>query len=196
MSKIVIDAGHGGRDSGAVGPTGLKESIVVLDIAKLVEVGLNKLGLQMRLTRDGDVFVELSRRCRIANEWGANLFISIHLNSDGPTAHGIETLYKTTAGKNLAAPIQVALITATGERDRGLKSRDNLAVLNGTRMPACLAEVGFVSNKETETKFRTLTYKSKIAYAICAGLESFLGLELAPPIELLPAEPESGGNIK
>lgn len=174
MIKICVDAGHGGKDPGAVGPTGLEEATVALAIARQLAMNLESIGCSTKLTRSTDVFIELYQRCEIANDWGASYFISVHLNSDGPTAVGIETLYKTSMGKVLAEPVQEALISATGDTNRGLKVRNDLAVLNGTRMPAILPEVGFISNPDTETRFRSIDYQHTIARAIWDGVAKFL----------------------
>jgi N-acetylmuramoyl-L-alanine amidase len=172
--KIAIDAGHGGDDTGAEGPNGLTESSVVLDLSELLSDRLKELRMETKLTRDSDVFVTLNDRCLIANNWEADYFISIHCNSDGSTAVGIETLYASDLGEELAAPIQKALITATGDVDRGLKHRSDLYVLNATSMPAILAEVGFISHPATEEKLDTDEYRDIIVEAIVEGLCRFL----------------------
>jgi N-acetylmuramoyl-L-alanine amidase len=174
--RICIDAGHGGKDPGAVGPSGLKEAPTVLDICKRLVSILTGMGLTTRQTRPIEEFVELGERYQIANSWDADYFVSIHCNSNGPSAEGIETLYTTTSGRDLAVPIQSALIAATDDRDRGLKERDNLAVLNGTNMPAVLVEVGFISHPETESKLKTSDYKQLLADAIARGLAEFLDI--------------------
>ena len=152
--KICIDPGHGGNDSGAGGPTGLEEATVALELSSMLSDALNNLGIDTIITREDDEFIELGTRCDIANAWEADYFVSVHLNSNGPTAVGIETLYKTESGKKLATPVQEMLIEATGDRDRGLKHRTDLYVLNGTNMPAILVEVGFISHPETEESLR------------------------------------------
>jgi len=187
--KICIDPGHGGNDSGAVGPTGLKESNVALGICQDLVPALEGLGLGVRLTRDSDVFIALGTRCTIANDWHADYFVSVHLNSDGQSATGIETLYKTEKGKALATPIQAAMIGATGDRNRGLVCRNDLYVLNGTNMPAALAETGFISNPSFEAKFKTNEYRLLIANAIAYGIAQFLNLGPVPP-EPIPPSPE------
>jgi N-acetylmuramoyl-L-alanine amidase len=173
--KIAIDAGHGGTDPGAVGPTQLKESVVVLEISKKLAEMLKKHQVNIVLTRDEEVFIELGERCEVANSAQADYFVSIHCNSNGPDAVGIETLYKSDKGKRLAGPVQEHLIAATGDRDRGLKQRNDLYVLNGTNMPAIMAEIGFISHPDTESKLRTDDYKHKIVKAIFDGLAATLG---------------------
>jgi N-acetylmuramoyl-L-alanine amidase len=172
--KIVIDPGHGGYDSGAVGPAGLTEASVALAIGLKLSEALGAIDINTLMTRTTDVFVELGERCEIANNWAADYFVSVHLNSDGPSAIGIETLYKTNNGKALASPIQRWMIAATGDTDRGLKLRNDLYILNGTNMPAILTETGFISHPATEAKFQTEEYRQLLAEAIAAGIRDFL----------------------
>ncbi len=93
VGKVVIDPGHGGRDPGVIGPTGLKEKDLVLDVGlKLRDYLVNRLGVEVIMTRDRDVFVPLEERTAIANQVGADLFISIHANgSPNRRVRGIET---------------------------------------------------------------------------------------------------------
>jgi N-acetylmuramoyl-L-alanine amidase len=95
IGKIVVDAGHGGHDTGTIGPNGLEEKDLVLDVAlKLGKLLEDKLGAEVVYTRDDDTFIPLETRTAIANKEQADLFISIHANSsDDPTARGIETYY-------------------------------------------------------------------------------------------------------
>jgi N-acetylmuramoyl-L-alanine amidase len=172
--KICIDPGHGGKDPGAVGPNGLNEADVNLTVSKHIAAGLERLGLDAALTRETDVFVELSDRCEFANDWAADYFVSVHCNSNGPSAAGIETLYASANGEALATPIQEMMIAATDDTDRGLKYRSDLYVLNGTHMPAVLAEIGFISNPETEGLLNTDHYRRLIADAITGGIAKFL----------------------
>ncbi len=95
IRRIVIDAGHGGHDTGTIGPTGVEEKNVVLDVAlRLRKLIVRKMGCQVIMTRSNDTFIPLEERTAIANEYGADLFISIHANSShDPSARGIETYY-------------------------------------------------------------------------------------------------------
>lgn len=174
--KICIDPGHGGNDSGADGPTKLAEAKVVLDISHLVDQGLKAHGVGTRMTRSTDVYIELSDRCEIANEWDATYFVSIHCNSNGHDAKGIETLYASENGKKLATPIQAEMLAATGDVDRGLKHRTNLYVLNGTSMPAAMAEIGFISHPDTESKMKKDEWKRLMANAIVNGICKHCGI--------------------
>jgi N-acetylmuramoyl-L-alanine amidase len=95
MAKVVIDAGHGGHDTGTIGPNGLMEKDLVLDVAlRLGALITQRLGAQVVYTRSDDVFIPLEDRTRIANDEKADLFISIHANSSPePSATGVETYY-------------------------------------------------------------------------------------------------------
>jgi N-acetylmuramoyl-L-alanine amidase len=94
VQKIVIDAGHGGRDPGAVGPNGLKEKDVTLALAKRLKPALEEKGYQVIMTRETDVYVDLPERTAIANDNSADLFISIHTNaSRSRKARGVETYF-------------------------------------------------------------------------------------------------------
>jgi len=114
----------------------------------------NKLemsGARVVMTRDGDYYVSLEERCAIANNAGADIFISIHCNSySSQDANGIETHWYTYGSSNserLASEIQYSLVSALGLRDRGVKQSD-FYVLKNTAMPAALAELAFISNPD------------------------------------------------
>ena len=95
IGRIVVDAGHGGHDSGTLGPGGIQEKDVVLDVAlRLGKLLRQRLGADVIYTRDDDTFIPLEQRTAIANKSQADLFISVHANSSSdPTARGVETYY-------------------------------------------------------------------------------------------------------
>ena len=167
---VVIDPGHGGSDPGAIG-FGRNEKDIALNISKKINANLKTLGFKTIMTRSTDVYVTLSNRYTIANNNNADLFVSVHLNSASSSANGIETLYK--GSKNFANDIQTEMISATGARDRGLKYRSDLAVLNGTKMPASLVEVGFISNNTESDKLATSSYQDKLATSITKGIAKY-----------------------
>jgi len=107
LRRIVVDAGHGGKDPGAVGPSGLQEKHVTLALAKLLKTELEReLGCQVILTRDRDVFIPLEERTAIANKVGADLFISVHANaSHNKNAYGVETYYLNFSKNDKAAAV-------------------------------------------------------------------------------------------
>jgi N-acetylmuramoyl-L-alanine amidase len=112
LSRVVIDAGHGGHDTGSIGPTGFTEKELVLDLAKRLKALIeSEMGAEVVLTRDADTFVALENRTQIANQEKADLFISIHANSSPEKAvRGVETFFL-----NLNTQSRDALATATRE---------------------------------------------------------------------------------
>lgn len=174
--KVVIDAGHGKPDPGAV--NGSKhEAVATLAIAKKVGAKLTAKGVGVLYTRTKNEAVSLKERCAISNTWGADAFVSIHLNAAAnEDASGIETWRYPVAGttKKLADGIQTRLIAATGAKDRGVKTTTTLYVLKHTAAPAALIECGFISNNAESRKLFTEEYQEKIATAIADGIHKAL----------------------
>ncbi|MBU0650494.1 N-acetylmuramoyl-L-alanine amidase [bacterium] len=109
IKKIIIDAGHGGKDSGAVSKNGIQEKDVVLDIALRVKRLLEASGFEVIMTRDRDVFMPLSMRSKIANKAKADLFISIHANAaKNRNANGLEVYYLSDAMDDQSRAIEAA----------------------------------------------------------------------------------------
>jgi len=144
---IVIDAGHGGTDPGAVGCS-LEEANVVLDVALRLRTELEAAGIRVALTRDVDEFVGLSARAAFANSRSADGFVSIHSNANsGTPASGTETWIANAAGArslSLAELIQAEMVRAWGLPDRGVKRAD-FVVVRDTTMPAALAQLEFTN---------------------------------------------------
>lgn len=169
IKVLCIDAGHGGHDPGAV--NGSKhEAVAALAIAKKVGAKLKEKGITVKYTRSADKFVSLADRCRISNEFGADAFVSIHLNAaTNKDAAGIETWRYEKVGaktKKLAENVQTELIGITGAKDRGVKTTTSLYVLKHTVASAVLCEVGFISNAGEARLLFTEKYQNKIASAI------------------------------
>lgn len=149
IQKIFIDAGHGGSDPGASG-NGLKEKDVVLNIAQKLTGLFNSKGIQVSHSRYLDNSVGLAERAEMANEWGTDLFISIHANAlDGSgSAYGTECYTypnSTSENKRLAVDIASSISSKLGTYNRGHKEAD-FAVLRLTSMPAVLVETAFIDN--------------------------------------------------
>lgn len=172
--KIFLDPGHGGTDPGAISPiNNLYESEVNLDIANRVEKILLEKGYDVSKSRNDDTNVRLGTRARLANEFGADYFISIHSNYfDDEQPNGVETFYykKGTTSEMLSDFILNELAKNTDARNLGSKERD-LAVLRLTDMPATLVEVGFLTNPDEAKKLATSEYREIIARSIVGGLE-------------------------
>lgn len=196
---VALDAGHGGKDTGAIGVTGLLEKDVNLAIVLRVDRLLRDAGLRTVLTRDGDTYPTLKERSDLANQAQATIFVSVHNNAAGdPTSVGTETFFWGTTGgdysvegQKLAQAIQHNLTTDLGSYDRGARTHwKNLYVLANSLMPAALAEVGFLTNAEEEAKLRDPVYLDTAAAAIVKGILEYLGTPVGPgsvPAASLPA---------
>jgi N-acetylmuramoyl-L-alanine amidase len=181
-THIILDAGHGGSDSGAVlrdsnGNVIYKESELALGITKKLGALLEKNGIQISYTRTTDTYPTLPDRANQANREGADLFVCVHLNSAGVSAKGIETLIAGTGGEaeKLAKAVQAQLIADTGATNRGIKERPGLYVLKNTNMPAILIETGFISNPTEAAKLASDSYQQTVANAIAKGICKYLG---------------------
>lgn len=109
IKKIVVDAGHGGHDPGTIGTTGIKEKYINLDIAKRVTNLLRAEGIEVVMTRSTDVFIALDRRVEIANDSGADLFISIHSNANRVRSlHGFEVYYVASSVSDTKRALEAA----------------------------------------------------------------------------------------
>ncbi len=172
---IVIDAGHGGLDPGAVS-NGIKEKDINLPVSKKVDSLLKQKGYKTLMTREDDSYISLGGRANLANGEAADLFISIHANSvpNSSTVNGIEVLYSGNQNsKALAGFIQEELIKSTNAADRGTKHRPNLVVLRDTKMTDSLVELGFLTNSEEAAKLDTESYQNILAEAIVKGIEKY-----------------------
>lgn len=218
INTIVIDAGHGGIDPGAIGRYGLKEKTVVLDVAKKVAQRLKNCGIQVTMSRPDDECTPLAVRPDFANKKKADLFVSIHANANtSRRIEGLEVYYLTESVDDNARalfaaqnyPLEVGgqglghhaqslkailwdMVYSENRRESVLLaryisdvvSRDmNLnvlaikgaafVVLKGTRMPAVLVEIGYISNKEGEKKLADPSYRERMAEAIVKGIIDF-----------------------
>ncbi len=130
IARVVLDPGHGGKDTGAVGPAGTKEKDVTLDVAHRVAPVLSAQGIQVVLTRDDDRFVSLEERTARANSFAADLFVSIHCNaSESKGRRGIETYVLDTTRDEIAARVAARENATTQDNSAELAS-----ILGGMRM--------------------------------------------------------------
>lgn len=177
VSLVVLDAGHGGSDPGAVGH-GHQEKHLALAVCHRLALALKRRGIAVEMTRRKDEFVALSARARYANTLKADAFVSVHCNAHtAPSAEGIETLHHPASakGRALAEAIQGQL-TATfhDHKDRGLKPRGDLAVLRMTAMPAALVELEFISHPAQAAFLADPHQQERMAKAIADGLTAWL----------------------
>ncbi|WP_339228247.1 N-acetylmuramoyl-L-alanine amidase [Oceanobacillus sp. FSL K6-2867] len=168
---IVIDAGHGGRDVGAIGASETYEKDIAYLTAQELEKELLALGANVLLTRKEDEFISLASRITYSNVLDTDAFLSIHYNStpEFPNVSGIETFYYTGSGEKLAENIQQGIIEESGERDRGVHEGD-LYVIRQNLKPSVLLELGFISNPEKEAKLQTQSYQQQLVHGIMQGL--------------------------
>jgi N-acetylmuramoyl-L-alanine amidase len=187
---IVLDAGHGGFDPGAVGRSGLEEKVITLDLAKRLKRYLSRAGVYVVMTREADLDYsqshetgaltkkrrDLLQRVEIANKSKADLLLSIHVNSFPQSIwSGAQCFYdsKEPESKRLAQAIQNALVTRLGPNRRKAKSADYL-MLKASAMPSVTVEVGFISNPREEQALADPEYREKLAEAIFYGTVEFL----------------------
>ncbi|WP_042168527.1 N-acetylmuramoyl-L-alanine amidase family protein [Paenibacillus gorillae] len=177
--RIMIDAGHGGKDPGAPGVSGIEEKHSNLAIAqKVYDLLRNDPMFDPRLTRHDDSFVELDERAAMANDWKADVMVSIHGNSyESGSISGTETYYRYENGIPLAMAIHQKVVEAMGFEDRGVRE-NHLKVLSLSEMPAILVETGYLTNAAEEAVLLSEAGQNKAAKAIVDGLKQyFKGVE-------------------
>ncbi len=174
---IVIDPGHGGRQLGAVSPTGLLEKDANLDIARQVANFLKRKGARVALTRDKDIGLSLRERIDIARRKGADIFVSIHNNSipghsDPLKRRGSDVYLAVPQSETLAESI-LKRLSKTGLRSNACH-RKNFAVVLPTDYIAVLVECAFMSHPEDEALLLRKSFRRKIAKAISRGIVNFV----------------------
>ena len=173
---VVIDAGHGGKDPGATSRLGFYEKTVNLAVARRVAYLLRQKGIRVEMTRTGDRFIELTDRAAIANRLGADLFVSIHSDSSPKSSTRGFTLYVANGASwssHRAAGALEASMSGTGLSSKGTR-KANYQVLVGTRGPAVLVEMGYLSNRREAALLRDSSFQDRMAQAIADGITSYL----------------------
>jgi N-acetylmuramoyl-L-alanine amidase len=177
---VALDAGHGGRDPGAIGPTGLREAEVVLDVAQRVRDLLSQDGVRVLMIRDSDSTVELDDRTRMAREGGATVYVSIHANASTRAAvNGTETYYLTPQSLALAQMIQDELGAVLGIPSRGIRTA-NFIVLRDNDVPSVLVETAYISHADDEAHLRDQEFRQEIAEAVHRAIMRFLAVYPIP----------------
>ncbi|MGG4491630.1 N-acetylmuramoyl-L-alanine amidase [Metabacillus idriensis] len=184
---IVIDPGHGGKDPGAIG-NGMQEKDVTLAVGKTAADKLKKLGYDVHMTRSDDTFLSLNERTDFSYSKKAGVFVSLHMNSSTATsANGTETFATNGSGSfstasmtdkekadsaKLAAFIQSRLVTALKTTNRGIKE-EAFYVIDKNYTRSVLIEMGFISNKNDASIFKTNSGRDTAAEAIAQGVNDF-----------------------
>lgn len=199
VDTVVIDPGHGGHDKGAQSPYGFEKNFA-LDVARQLRPLLKAKGLKVILTREGDYFVPLELRARIANAAPNSIFVSIHFNATDSNrdANGFEIYSLTPRGapstyddsveerfvnKQAGSPVDAqsvglstcvyhSLLGHLSEFDRGIK-RARFAVLRYTQVPAVLVEGGFMTERAESKLIADRKWRTKLAEAISVGVENY-----------------------
>ncbi|KXT79158.1 N-acetylmuramoyl-L-alanine amidase [Streptococcus sp. DD13] len=188
---IYLDAGHGGKDPGAVA-NGLLEKNLNMAIQNKLKTQLERKGYKVVTTRTTDSFVDLLERSQAANKSRADIFISIHFNSGPASFEGIETYYyqayaeypskinasyhvnpeRMSRSDALAQAIHTHVVRQSGAKNRGVQ-RNTFSVLRETTAPAVLLELGYMSNSSEAKKMATSAYQDKLVAGILAGVDAY-----------------------
>jgi N-acetylmuramoyl-L-alanine amidase len=170
FGTVVVDAGHGGKDTGAYRKSGPPEKLVTLDVAKRLDQKLRESQIHTVMTRSSDVFIELDERVRIENRQKNAIFVSIHFNDSRQRGiHGYETYYHSSASRELAERIQSKLMTIPHSANRGVHTA-NFRVLRNAVQPAVLVECGFLSNHREGGEARDDEYRELLADKIAEAI--------------------------
>jgi N-acetylmuramoyl-L-alanine amidase len=170
FNTVVVDAGHGGKDSGAYRRYGPAEKMVALDVAQRLERKLRESQVKTVMTRDSDVFIPLNDRVAIENKQKNAVFVSIHFNdSRTRRARGFETYYHSGVSFDLASRIQQKLMTIPNSANGGVHTA-NFRVLRLASCPAVLVECGYLSNRAEGNQARDSEYRELLADRIAEAI--------------------------
>lgn len=175
--KVVLDAGHGDQDSGAVSlHKKYEKDFTLAMVTKIAAILKQEPLIDLHLTRTDDTFVELDDRVKFANDLNASLFVSIHGNKYNPTIRGTETYYNRDASLPLANLLHQKIVAAAGFPDRNVRNAD-FRVIKYTTMPAVLCEIGYLSNAQDEAEMFKEDFQNRVAAAIAAGIKQYLKIQ-------------------
>jgi N-acetylmuramoyl-L-alanine amidase len=173
FETVVVDAGHGGKDSGAYRRNSPPEKAVALDVALRVDRKLRESQLKTVLTRANDTFVPLDNRVALGNEQKNSIFVSIHFNdSRRRRVEGVETYYHSPYAFDLAAAIERNLSALPGTVNRGVHTAD-FRVLRNAHYPSVLVECGYLSNRSEARDAADSAYREKLADKIAEAIVDY-----------------------
>lgn len=201
FNTVVVDAGHGGKDSGAYRRYGPPEKMVALDVATRLNHKLRESQLKTVMTRSSDVFIPLNDRVAIENAQKNAIFVSIHFNDSRRRGiRGFETYYHSGASFDLANDIQEKLMAIPRSKNGGVHTA-NFRVLRLANCPSVLVECGYLSNRSDGNNARDSEYRELLADRIAEAIVETRygpGVYRTPPrlaAQLLPqAEPGSNAT--
>ncbi len=172
-ARVVVDAGHGGKDQGA-SRSGVLEKTLNLEVAQRLKVELERRGVKVYMTRSTDKFLPLPTITSITNNIKPDVFVSVHHNaSTNPSLNGIETYYYTAQSLPLAKKVHARMVNNVKAPDRNIR-RAMFYVIHHTPAPAILCEVGYVSNSSELRSLQTADRQSRAAAAIADGVVDYL----------------------
>ena len=194
FSTVIIDAGHGGHDSGAVSRSGLKEKDLALDTARRLRDDLSR-DFKVVMMRDSDRFVDLDDRAEFASRFTSAILVSLHYNSNGSWSSGPEMYWWRVDSYSLAKRIFRELQgVASGRANRGMVRR-RLRLTRNPDIPCVLVEFGYLSNSGDARKAADPAYRTRLAQAVARGIreqaargDAGMGT-LPPPINKPPSRP-------
>jgi N-acetylmuramoyl-L-alanine amidase len=170
FTTVVVDAGHGGKDSGAYRRSGPPEKMVTLDVAQRLERRLRESQIKTVMTRDSDVFIPLNDRVAMENGQKNAVFVSIHFNDSRKRGtRGFETYYHSGASFDMANRIQQKLMTIPNSANGGVHTA-NFRVLRLANCPAVLVECGYLSNRSEGNQARDSEYRELLADRIAEAI--------------------------
>ena len=196
---MVVDAGHGGKDSGATRRYGPPEKVVALDVAQRLRRKLADSQLHTVMTRNSDVFIPLDERVAMGNRQANSIFVSIHFNDASRRGvHGFETYYSSSYASSLAQRIQRKLMTLPKAVNRGVRPA-RFRVLRNAVYPSVLVECGFLSNRGDGEQAGNANFRDKLADRICEAVveERFgSGVYSAPSNNVPPSDTASARSTR
>jgi len=170
---IVIDAGHGGRDSGTIGISGTQEKGLTLTVAKQLQNALSAAGANVVMTRKTDTYVSLANRVYLSSRHKADAFISVHFDSiNDSSIRGLTTYYYHSNSKQLANKVHESTVSSTGMKNRNARY-GNYYVLRENSRPSILMELGYLSNRSDEAFVKTASFQSNAVKGIVTGLANY-----------------------
>ncbi len=170
FTTVVVDAGHGGKDSGAVRRYGPPEKSATLDVAQRLNRKLRESQFHTVMTRSNDTFISLDERVAIGNRTPNSVFVSIHFNDARRRGvHGFETYYNSPYARSLADRIQRKLMSMRGASNRGVRSA-NFRVIRKATFPSVLVECGFLSNRNEGGEAASGAYREILADKISEAI--------------------------
>src|SRR5438874_3326477 len=170
FSTVVVDAGHGGKASGAYRRFGPPEKIATLDVATRLSQKLRESQFKTVMTRTNDVFIPLDTRVDIENATPNSIFVSIHFNDSRKRGiKGFETYYYSAYAAELAQRVQNKLCTMPGAVNRGVHTA-NFRVIRKAVYPAILVECGYLSNRAEGYEARSKEYRDRLADKIAEAI--------------------------